>query len=595
MNRERRAIGPVLAVAGAVWVVVALYLALAVDVRVRFGDTDDVMRLVIVRDLAGGRGWYDQLVTRLAPPGGTIMHWSRLIDGGLAGLLIALRQVFAPATAEWLMRVVWPLLWILPALAAALAMAVRLGGRRALLFTSLIAVVSIGLYLQFLPGRIDHHNVQIVMCLIALAGSVLGRGRGGWGLLAGAGAAAGLAVGLEALPLQVIAGAGFALTLLVAPERWRDVFAYGAGLAITVSGLFLVQTPPGRWGLAVCDALGVNLVAGLAVTGSLLALTAVSSRRWTVRGRLVALCGVGIAGAGVYLALEPSCLHGPFASVDPFMRRTWLAGVQELQPVWRVWAFNRNAAIEAGVAAVVGVVSLAALALNPGARSRELLVVGAATAVAIVMGLLAWRMSTYASWLVLVVSGAALARLASGRPARTALALLLVVVASPTLAGRPVEAIASRLSPGPTQAPRIAAQEGCFAPSAYQALARLPAGTVLSEIDMGSYVLAFTSHRALSAPYHRTSMTLAKAQAAWSGPSAEAPARLAALGADYVVDCPAEDLATPPGSLAAALRAGRDPAGLRRLSPRAARLRIWRVEPVPTLQNGRKERPAGGG
>ena len=34
------------------------------------GDTDDAMRLVIVRDLVAGRPWYDQVIHRLAPPQG---------------------------------------------------------------------------------------------------------------------------------------------------------------------------------------------------------------------------------------------------------------------------------------------------------------------------------------------------------------------------------------------------------------------------------------------------------------------------------------------------------------------------------------------
>src|ERR1043165_7742792 len=60
------------------------------------GDPDDAMRLVLVRDLMSGRGWYDQLVTRLQPPLGTYMHWSRLLDGLLAGLIWLFRLLAAP-------------------------------------------------------------------------------------------------------------------------------------------------------------------------------------------------------------------------------------------------------------------------------------------------------------------------------------------------------------------------------------------------------------------------------------------------------------------------------------------------------------------
>src|SRR6185312_14768517 len=51
------------------------------------GDTDDAMRLVMVRDLLAGRGWYDQVIWRLQPPHGVLLHWSRLVDGGIAALM----------------------------------------------------------------------------------------------------------------------------------------------------------------------------------------------------------------------------------------------------------------------------------------------------------------------------------------------------------------------------------------------------------------------------------------------------------------------------------------------------------------------------
>ena len=55
------------------------------DIGKTLGDTDDALRLVLVREVLHGRGWYDQLVTRLAPPTGVWMHWSRLLDGRRAG------------------------------------------------------------------------------------------------------------------------------------------------------------------------------------------------------------------------------------------------------------------------------------------------------------------------------------------------------------------------------------------------------------------------------------------------------------------------------------------------------------------------------
>ncbi|MGO7426910.1 hypothetical protein ACCT09_45980, partial [Rhizobium ruizarguesonis] len=43
-------------------------------------DNDDGMRLVEVRDFLAGQGWFDLMQYRLGLDGGTLMHWSRLID-----------------------------------------------------------------------------------------------------------------------------------------------------------------------------------------------------------------------------------------------------------------------------------------------------------------------------------------------------------------------------------------------------------------------------------------------------------------------------------------------------------------------------------
>src|SRR5437763_434317 len=47
---------------------------------VSFGDTDDAMRLVEIRDFLAGQGWFDLHQYRLDPPAGLPMHWSRLVD-----------------------------------------------------------------------------------------------------------------------------------------------------------------------------------------------------------------------------------------------------------------------------------------------------------------------------------------------------------------------------------------------------------------------------------------------------------------------------------------------------------------------------------
>ena len=79
-------------------------------------STDDAMRLVQVRDLLAGQGWFDTTQYRLDPPAGVLMHWSRLIDLPIAALTHLGGTVLPQAMAERVATIVWPaaLLLILP-------------------------------------------------------------------------------------------------------------------------------------------------------------------------------------------------------------------------------------------------------------------------------------------------------------------------------------------------------------------------------------------------------------------------------------------------------------------------------------------------
>ena len=62
--------------------------------------TDDYMRLVEVRDLLAGQGWFDLTQYRLDPPAGVVMHWSRVVDVPIAFLIQILAPLAGRAGAE---------------------------------------------------------------------------------------------------------------------------------------------------------------------------------------------------------------------------------------------------------------------------------------------------------------------------------------------------------------------------------------------------------------------------------------------------------------------------------------------------------------
>ncbi|MFX7747817.1 hypothetical protein ABTK03_20785, partial [Acinetobacter baumannii] len=64
------------------------------------GDTDDNMRLMQVRALLHGQGWYDLRQYRLNPPQGFDIHWTRIVDLPIAALILLLKPIAGSVWAE---------------------------------------------------------------------------------------------------------------------------------------------------------------------------------------------------------------------------------------------------------------------------------------------------------------------------------------------------------------------------------------------------------------------------------------------------------------------------------------------------------------
>ena len=177
--------------------------------------------------------------------------------------------------AERLMRTVWPMLWLLPTIAGAAAIAWRIAGREAALIVLLLAVIGLPAFNQFRPGRIDHHNVQIALSMLSVAATVWSD-RVRWAALA-AGAITGLAmaVGLECLPYLLVCAARVRGALCVIdPKAARASGEYGLALAAASLAGFLIVVGPDRWSRAVCDEIAINWLALTVIGGTGLALAA---------------------------------------------------------------------------------------------------------------------------------------------------------------------------------------------------------------------------------------------------------------------------------------------------------------------------------
>src|SRR3954466_12516374 len=90
------------------------------------GDNDANLRIMQVRALIAGQGWYDLRQYRLNPPMGADIHWSRLVDLPIAGIKLALAPLAGGAGAEKAAVAIAPLLPMAAAMTAVAATARRL-------------------------------------------------------------------------------------------------------------------------------------------------------------------------------------------------------------------------------------------------------------------------------------------------------------------------------------------------------------------------------------------------------------------------------------------------------------------------------------
>src|SRR4051794_25435576 len=502
-------------------------------------DTDDAMRLAQMRDWLGGQGWYDLHQWRVAP--GYDSHWSRLIDAGLAGTLWFFGLFFDGALAERLMRTAWPVLWLLPTMAGTAAIAWRLAGREAALVALLLALVGLPALYQFRPGRIDHHNVQIALSMLAIAATVWSD-RVRWGALA-AGAVTGLAmaIGLECLPYLLVCAAAFAVRYAADAKNAQAARHYGLALgASSLAGLLIIARPD-HWSRAACDEIAVNWV-GLTVIGGVgLAVAAtLATPRLAVRCAQVA--AIGALAIALFVWIEPRCVHGPYAMMDPAVWPIWLTHVREMKPLVRLIIESPSTGIGLATFPLVGVAVVAVLARRM--RSDFGFLVAAAALLASVATMLASiKGASYATWLAMpLVAAFALQLFAQLRLQSLLQRFAVGMFLTPAVLSFGAITIANAAGLGTSESHKGTEAESCFKNASYVPLAHLPPGLVATEIDYGPFLLALTPHSVLSAPYHRLSAGIVATHQIFSSRPDEARALLTRQGVTYVMVCARPDV-----------------------------------------------------
>jgi hypothetical protein len=548
------------------------------------GDTDDNMRIMQVRAWLHGQGWYDLRQHRLNPPIGFNIHWSRLVDLPIAGLILGLRPFLGgPGAERWAVAIA-PLLPYLLLLFSLALTARRLLGPTVYPLTFLALFFAASTNGMFQPERIDHHGWQLA--LLALGISAIAdphRVRGG--LTLGISSALSLAIGLEMLIYLAIAGATIVLFWVDDAEERERLRAYAVSLGGGTALAFLVFASNDNWN-AVCDALSpVWLSDALLGSALMFALAWVSPGDW--KRRLVFAAAAGIIVAAFHALTWPHCLQR-LEGVSPEVERLWLSHVKEARPVYRHGWRIATLIVALPITGAIGW----GLTIWMRRRDRELVrrVIGAAVPGLVASLLLLWQTRTGpASQMMAVVGCAAIIWFVLPRfwtsensIVRIFGAALIFIIgagaAVPSMLNFIPEAKATPRDLQIGKANRLCGSMWGLRPVALQ-----PRGVVFTFVDLGPRLITVTHHDAIAGPYHRNGQQIADVMNFWRGSPEQAHALATEYRANYVLSCPNSSTTTifmseAPKGFYAQLQKGRVPGWLAPVVlPMDSPYRMWRV------------------
>lgn len=576
-------------------VAIALLLAISLPFASDYvgSDNDDVMRLVVVRDLLAGQGWFDTTQYRLGLEGGTLMHWSRFIDLPIANLISFFSLFVDHRQAEVLALSAWPVLLVIPLLFGLGLAGYRLGGTVAMHMTLVLGTIFVVALNRFQPGAIDHHNVQMVLvaCIAAmlLDPQMRARDHAIAGILAGLA----IAIGVETTPLIGAVCLVVTLRWLWEGKAFREAAAaFGLTLALTVTLSFFSTVAPSRYTQVTCDSLSYGFYALATFGGATLFLTASLASGWSFRGRLVALAAAGAVVATSVLLVAPGCLANPLDALDPLLKTFWLSGVIEAQSVVAQFKLD-PASVGSFYAPGFLAVAICLWRLQRCEAVMGHAIVLGLLAVAVGISLIQIRGAIFSNLLSAIPLGFAIADLrraanADPKNIRRALAFFTVTLASVPAAW----AVAGALIPGRSQQMLQAElstdtqkRPSCSDEASIAPLAVEPVGVVAGASNLGAPILRYTGHRVLSAPYHRNQGgMLTEMHIGLSSPR-QAEAFLRGAHVTLLAFCEDDtqtiDLAkAEPEGLYADLFKGRVPAYLELVAgTQTSPLRLYRVKP----------------
>ncbi len=562
---------------------------------------DDFLRLSQVENWISGQSWYDLRAYRIFPPLGADIHWSRFADAPLGLLVVVFERFTDLKTAGRLAAIVWPLILFLTTLSAMVAVCDRIAGKQYRLLALLFFVMSITTLAEFKPGRIDHHNLQILILAFIMLGFVGGLGRFS-NYFIGVLISLSVVIGLDLLLIIVAIISFFALEWCFQKEgSIKRLSHLGIGMSLSAFAFYIISFPIDRWlSNNACDAFSLVYVFALVVlSGAFIALAMLSNTN-LLSGKAVffkrAFVGgvFGLITIASIFAIFPNCLEGPLGTIDAELKLRWLDKVVEAKGLIENIAIDPANGITQAIYLGIMLFVMLAVLLKKQASKPELLIIGFIVLICILGAFYQTRILRTGLYAVIpftvifiAMSGEWFTKIFAGKKfiIHSIQSVLCVLLTSafwfimgafaPINSDQNVEASDTAELINSTEQPLI-----CTSDKAQAVLASAEKGHVISDLNTATSILIHTNHSVEASSYHRNGRSILNVISFFDALPKDSKKIAEKRKANYVVICKVDIVPSPTNggqSLASLIKSNQLPQWLDWISKPDATLAILKV------------------
>ncbi|WP_442581859.1 hypothetical protein ACSBOB_07735 [Mesorhizobium sp. ASY16-5R] len=354
------------------------------------GDVDDLLKAHEVRFLLESGNIFDRTLPGILQPEVFVSHWPWIVDLPYAAVAFILRPVVgldAALSAAFFCVPLMLLAGILFFMRKVIATFDFASPTLVLVVSTIVALRALG---EFEPGRIDYHNLQMLL-LVAILFLTIQSGRRA-AFASGVLTALALAAGVELALFLVLVLAIRAFDFVLGNDDAKvQTQAFGLSLAGTAVILFFAITAPDNYARPLCDRYSSPLAAALVMAGASFAILPTLIRKAGVVPRLLSFAACGLASAAVLALLFPGCLAGPYAGLSDYLRIHWLDRIYQEGSLFDHRDFVVSEQLFYFTIQLVGALGAVVAAVVARGRDRAWLVLALFSAVAVAHTVLYFR------------------------------------------------------------------------------------------------------------------------------------------------------------------------------------------------------------